>query len=106
MAKIHIENNTYEVDPAKNLLQISLSLGFDLPYFCWHPALGSVGVCRQCAVKLYRDEHDQRGMIVMACMIPTLDKTRFSINDPKTREFRKSVIEWLMVNHPHDYPVC
>ena len=106
MAKIHIENQSYEVDPAKNLLQISLSLGFDLPYFCWHPALGSVGACRQCAVKLYRDEHDQRGMIVMACMIPALDKTRFSINDPEAREFRKSVIEWLMVNHPHDCPVC
>ncbi|NIP23611.1 MAG: 2Fe-2S iron-sulfur cluster binding domain-containing protein, partial [Phycisphaerae bacterium] len=50
MAKIYIDSKEYEVDPHKNLLDICISLGLDLPYFCWHPALGSVGACRQCAV--------------------------------------------------------
>ncbi|MEC8803894.1 MAG: 2Fe-2S iron-sulfur cluster-binding protein, partial [Pseudomonadota bacterium] len=51
MAKIVVDGNEYEVNPNKNLLQECLSLGFDLPYFCWHPCMGSVGACRQCAVK-------------------------------------------------------
>ena len=42
----------------------------------------------------------------MACMTPAADGTRISIDDPEAREFRGSVIEWLMVNHPHDCPVC
>jgi NADH-quinone oxidoreductase subunit G len=106
MATIYIEGNPYEVEDGQNLLQACLSLGFDVPYFCWHPALGSVGACRQCAVKQFKDEHDTQGKIVMACMTPANDGTRISIDDPEVRHFRASVIEWLMVNHPHDCPVC
>ncbi len=106
MATIHIDGKPYEADPEKNLLQTSLTLGFDLPYFCWHPALGSVGACRQCAVRQYRNEEDTQGQIVMACMVPAADGTRISIEDEEAREFRRSVIEWLMVNHPHDCAVC
>ncbi|MEX2430808.1 MAG: NADH-quinone oxidoreductase subunit NuoG, partial [Dehalococcoidia bacterium] len=106
MATIHIDGKSYEADPGKNLLQVSLSLGFDLPYFCWHPALGSVGACRQCAVRQYRNEEDQQGHIVMACMLPAAEGARISIEDEEAREFRKSVIEWLMTNHPHDCAVC
>jgi len=106
MAKIFVENQPYEVPDGKNLLEACLSLGFDLPYFCWHPAMGSVGACRQCAVKIFRDERDTRGRIVMACMTPAADGTRISINDPEARQFRASVIEWLMTNHPHDCPIC
>ncbi len=42
MATIHVDGKEYEVDGADNLLQACLSLGLDIPYFCWHPALGSV----------------------------------------------------------------
>ncbi|MGD8624156.1 MAG: NADH-quinone oxidoreductase subunit NuoG [Anaerolineae bacterium] len=106
MATIYIEGNPYKVEDGQNLLQACLSLGFDLPYFCWHPALGSVGACRQCAVKQFKDEDDTQGKIVMACMTPANEGTRISIDDPEIRHFRASVIEWLMVNHPHDCPVC
>ncbi len=106
MAKIYIDSKEYEVDPHKNLLDICISLGLDLPYFCWHPALGSVGACRQCAVKMFKDENDSRGKLTMACMEPAADGTRISIKDPEAHEFRANVIEWLMVNHPHDCPIC
>ena len=106
MATIHVDDRSYEVDPGKNLLEECLSKGLDLPYFCWHPALGSVGACRQCAVKQYRDENDQRGRIVMACMTPALDGTRISIRDKDAAQFRAGIIELLMSNHPHDCPVC
>ncbi len=106
MATIYIDNKPYEVNPNENLLHECLSLGFNLPYFCWHPSMGSVGACRQCAIKQFRDEKDTRGKIVMACMTPAADGTRISIDDPEAKEFRASVIEWLMLNHPHDCPVC
>jgi NADH-quinone oxidoreductase subunit G len=106
MATIYIDNIPYEVKEGQNLLQACLSLGFNLPYFCWHPALGSVGACRQCAVKQFKDEKDTRGKLVMACMTPVAEGLRISIDDPEAKEFRANVIEWLMVNHPHDCPVC
>jgi NADH-quinone oxidoreductase subunit G len=106
MATIHVDGKELEVNGADNLLQACLSLGLDIPYFCWHPALGSVGACRQCAVKQYTDENDKRGRIVMSCMTPATDGSWISIDDEEAKVFRASVVEWLMTNHPHDCPVC
>jgi NADH-quinone oxidoreductase subunit G len=106
MVTIFIDNIPYEVRERQNLLHACLSLGFNLPYFCWHPAMHSVGACRQCAIKQFKDEKDTHGRIVMACMTPAANGTRISIDDPDARKFRASNIEWLMLNHPHDCPVC
>ncbi len=106
MPKIFINNKEHEIKQDKNLLEASLSLGYDLPYFCWHPKLGSVGACRQCAVKKFKDEHDTQGRIVMACMEAASDGSRISIDDPEVKMFRSGIVEALMTNHPHDCPVC
>ena len=106
MATIYIDDRPYEVKDGQNLLQACLSLGFNLPYFCWHPAMHSVGACRQCAVKQFKDEKDTRGRIVMSCMTPVAEGIRISVDDPDAVKFRKATIEWLMLNHPQDCPVC
>lgn len=104
--KIKIDGRDYEVEEGHDLLHTALSLGLDIPYFCWHPAMGSVGACRLCAVKQFKDEDDEKGQIVMSCMTGVSDGLIVSFEDPEAREFRRSVTEWLMVNHPHDCPVC
>ena len=106
MAKIIVDGKEYEVDGADNLLHACLSKGIDVPYFCWHPALGSVGACRQCAVKQYSHPADKTGRLVMSCMTPATNGITISVNDAEAVAFRQSVIEWLMINHPHDCPVC
>ncbi len=106
MPTIYVDGVTYQVAEGKDLLSALITLGVDIPYFCWHPALGSVGACRQCAVRLYRNESDEKGEVEMACMIPVRDGMRVSVRDPEAAVFRKRVIEWLMVNHPHDCPIC
>ncbi|MGE5419644.1 MAG: NADH-quinone oxidoreductase subunit NuoG [Chloroflexota bacterium] len=106
MVKIRINGKDYEVEPGTNLLHTCLALGFDIPYFCYHPALGSVGACRQCAVKKYRNADDKEGRIIMSCMEPVVDGLIISTDDPEVIAFRRAVIEALMENHPHDCPVC
>ena len=106
MAIIIVDNQSYTVDEKQNLLAACLGHGLNVPYFCWHPAMGSVGACRQCAVKQFKDDRDQSGRLVMSCMTPATNGTRISIDDHEAKAFRASVIEWLMVNHPHDCPVC
>jgi NADH-quinone oxidoreductase subunit G len=106
MPTIFIDDRPYEASDGKSLLEACLSLGFDIPYFCWHPALGSAGACRSCAVKKFADGKDRKGRIVMSCMEPVVDGLRLSIDDPEARAFRASVIGWLMASHPHDCPVC
>ncbi len=106
MAHIVVDGESYAVTEGQNLLEAVLSHHLDLPYFCWHPAMGSVGACRQCAVIQYADEEDERGRLVMGCITSVRDGMRFSIEAPHASDFRTSVIEWLMENHPHDCPVC
>ncbi len=106
MAKITVDGKVFEVDDSRNLLEALLSLGEDLPYFCWHPEMGSVGACRQCAVVQYMNAEDERGRIVMSCMTPVTDGAIFSVQGEKAATFRTSVVENLMLNHPHDCPVC
>lgn len=106
MATIYVDGLAYAVDGGENLLHACLGLGLNLPYFCWHPAMGSVGACRQCAVKQFKDERDATGRIVMACMTPAADGTRIAIGDPEAVAFRAAIVEGLMTNHPHDCPVC
>jgi len=106
MARIDIDGYSYEVRDGINLLSTCLSLGLNLPYFCWHPALGSAGACRQCAVIQYKDAEDKHGRLVMACMTPVADAMRISIAGEQAQQFRSDNIELLMTNHPHDCPVC
>src|SRR5579859_6329217 len=106
MATLFIDNKPYEVHSGHNLLEACLSLGLDLPYFCWHPSLGSVGACRQCAIKVYKDENDKKGRLIMSCMEPVTHNQRISISDGEAKKFREQVIGWLMTNHPHDCAVC
>lgn len=106
MATIHVDGKAYQVDGSDNLLHACLSLGLDIPYFCWHPAMDSIGACRQCAVKQYKDADDTQGKIVMSCMTPAADDSWISIDDEEARVFRAEVVEWLMTYHPHDCPVC
>ena len=115
MARVNIDGKDYDLPDGQNLLHACLSERLDLPYFCWHPAMGSVGSCRLCAVLQYRDEADQRGRLQMACMMTVADGLRIGIGTSDggdsrpaafAADFRRQVIEWLMQNHPHDCPVC
>ena len=106
MATIIVDGERYEAKAGQNVLEAVLSQHLDLPYFCWHPAMGSVGACRQCAIVEYADENDDRGRLAMACITSVRDGMRISIAAPHAVDFRSSVIEWLMENHPHDCPVC
>jgi len=106
MVNLFIDDKAYEVDGSKNLLETALSLGLNLPYFCWHPAMHSVGACRQCAIVKYKDADDKKGKLVMACMEPVADNLHISIEAPEAHAFRAGNVEALMTNHPHDCPVC
>ncbi len=103
MPKIIIDNIPVEVAEGVNILEAVRSIGITIPHFCWHPALGKAGACRACAVKMM--EGPVKG-IQMSCMLPAQDGMVVSTTDKEAVAMRRAVIEWLMINHPHDCPVC
>ncbi|HEX2769135.1 MAG TPA: NADH-quinone oxidoreductase subunit NuoG, partial [Geobacteraceae bacterium] len=103
MPKLTIDNIEIEVPPGTNVLEAAKKVGVWIPHFCYHPALGSVGACRLCAMNFL--EGPVKG-IQMSCMMPAQDGMVISTSDPEALRLRQLVIEWLMINHPHDCPVC
>jgi len=103
MPKLIIDDIPVDVPAGTTLLEAAKSVGIWIPHFCYHPALGSVGACRVCAVKCL--EGPVKG-IQMSCMLPAQEWMVVSTTDTEAQEMRRHVIEWLMLNHPHDCPVC
>ena len=103
MPKLIIDNITVEVAEGTTVLEAALAIDIPIPHFCWHPALGKAGACRICAVKMV--DGPVKG-IQMSCMLPAQDGMVVSTTDPEALALRKQVIEWMMINHPHDCPVC
>jgi NADH-quinone oxidoreductase subunit G len=103
MPKLIIDEQEIEVSPGTKVIEAAEQLGIVIPRFCYHPALGPVGACRVCAVKCLQGPF--KG-VQMSCMIDAVDGMVISTTDEEAVDFRKYVIEWLMLHHPHDCPVC
>ncbi|MFP3980683.1 MAG: NADH-quinone oxidoreductase subunit NuoG [Desulfobacterales bacterium] len=103
MPKLIIDNLEIEVPEGTKVIEAAEKLGIYIPRFCFHHALGAVGACRVCAVKVL--EGSVSG-VQMSCMIDAENGMKVSTTDSEAVDFRRSVIEWLMLNHPHDCPVC
>lgn len=105
MPKLIIDNKKLDVEPGTKIIEAAARLGIMIPRFCYHPALGSVGACRVCAVKVLEGPPRTTG-IQMSCMLDAQDGMVVSTTDAEAVDFRKHIIEFLMLNHPHDCPVC
>ncbi len=103
MPTLTIDNKTVTVPEGTNVLEAAKGMGTVIPHFCYHQALGAVGACRQCAMLFV--EGPVKGL-QMSCMVKAQDGMVVSTTDPKATDLRKHVAEWLMMNHPHDCPVC
>ncbi|HEY6873358.1 MAG TPA: NADH-quinone oxidoreductase subunit NuoG [Geobacteraceae bacterium] len=103
MPKLIIDNIEVEVPAGTSVLEAAKQVGIWIPHFCYHPALGSVGACRLCAMRFL--EGPVKG-VQMSCMVPAQDGMVVATADAEAVRMRKLVIEWLMTNHPHDCPVC
>ena len=103
LPKLIIDGIEVEVPEGTNVLEAAKKVGIVIPHFCYHPALGSVGACRLCAMKFI--EGPVKGVQV-SCMVKAADGMVVSTTDGDASRLRRMVIEWLMLNHPHDCPVC
>lgn len=103
MPKLTIDNLEVTVPEGTNVLEAARALDIVIPHFCYHEALGAVGACRLCAMMFV--DGPVKGL-QMACMVKAQDGMVVSSTDPDAMDLRSHVIEWAMIDHPHDCPVC
>lgn len=99
--KVTIDDITVEVPAGTLLIEAAGRAGVHVPRFCYHPKLSLAGACRLCAVQI-----EKMPKLQTACTTPVADGMIARTNTAEVADARRSVIEFLLVNHPLDCPVC
>jgi NADH-quinone oxidoreductase subunit G len=101
MPRIYINGQPIEAERDQTVMQAALANGFYIPYFCWHPQLSVAGNCRICAIQI-----EDRSWVEIACNMPVSEGLRVLTDSDKVREYRKSILQLLTLNHPVDCGIC
>jgi NADH-quinone oxidoreductase subunit G len=101
MPKITVDGKLIECKDRQMVLQACLDAGHELPYYCYHPGLSIVASCRICLVEV-----EGIPKLVPSCQTPVRDGMVVHSKSPKAVANQKQVMEFLLINHPLDCPVC
>ena len=101
MAKIIIDGIELEVDPKLTIIQAASQIGIDIPHFCWHPKLTISGNCRMCLVEI-----DKMPKLAISCATQVTEGMVIKTKSEKVVKARNAVMEFLLINHPLDCPIC
>ncbi|HLV80479.1 MAG TPA: NADH-quinone oxidoreductase subunit NuoG, partial [Chthonomonadaceae bacterium] len=114
--KIKINGIEIEVPEGENLIESAKRVGVDIPYFCYHPRLskGDAANCRMCLVDVYMPRKNPDGSVVMAkmpkpqtaCTLPASEGMAIETESESVVEDRRGILEFLLINHPLDCPIC
>ena len=122
MPQIIIDGRIIEAAPGKTIIEAALDNGITIPHFCWHPALTVAGNCRMCLVNVGSHKKDTDGSLMysddgapvvnwfpkmqIACATPVSDGMIVDTSSEKTEGAQNAVMEFLLINHPLDCPIC
>jgi len=101
MPQIFINGQAVQAERNQSVLQVALANGFYIPYFCWHPELSVAGNCRICAVQV-----EGRSWAEIACNMPVSEGLRVLTDSDVVKEYRRSIMQLLTLNHPVDCGIC
>lgn len=101
MPKLTIDGKEIEVEDGLNIIQAAARLGTDIPHFCYHPALSVVAQCRQCLVEV-----EGVPKVMPACNTYVRDGLIVKTNSERAVKARKATVEFTLINHPLDCPIC
>jgi len=96
-----IDGRQITVQKGKTVLQAAIEAGISVPYYCFHPGLAVDGSCRVCIVKI-----EKMPKLQTSCSTVCTEGMVVSTRDAETTQARAGVLEFLLVNHPLDCPVC
>src|SRR5213596_1910119 len=102
MPKAKVDGVEVEFEPGMTVLQVAELAGKEIPRFCYHERLSIAGNCRMCLVEVKPGPPKPQA----SCALPVGDKMEIMTNTPMVQKARKGVMEFLLINHPLDCPIC
>ncbi len=100
--KLFVNGQEVEVESGKNLIDAIGAVGIEIPHLCYHPALGADGNCRMCLVGI----EDGRPPLVPACKTRVAEGMKVQLDTDKIRKIQRDIMEFELINHPIDCPIC
>ncbi|MEA2682060.1 MAG: NADH-quinone oxidoreductase subunit [Chloroflexota bacterium] len=101
MVNVTIDGRDVQAPKGASLLHVCLDNGAPVPYFCDHRKLDPIGACRMCVVQV-----EGQPKLATSCTITTAEGMRVLTESPEVLKAREGVLEFLLINHPLDCPVC
>jgi NADH-quinone oxidoreductase chain G len=101
LVTVTIDGRVAKVPKGTILVDAAATVGIDIPVFCYHPKLKPVGACRMCMVQIAPSPR-----LTTACTTPVADGMVVTTTSELVRQGREQVLEFLLINHPLDCPVC
>lgn len=101
MPTITIDGKVVDCAAGKTVIEAALENGIDVPHFCWHPALSVSGNCRMCLVEV-----EKLPKLAIACSTLVADGQVIHTNNERVVKAREAIMEFLLINHPLDCPIC
>jgi len=101
MPKIIVDGQEIEFKPGQTIIEAARDAKIDIPHFCWHPKLSVSGNCRVCLVEV-----EQMPKLVISCATLASEGMVVHTKSPRALEARNAVMEFLLINHPLDCPIC
>lgn len=101
MVTVTIDSKTVAAEEGTTIIQAAEKLGIEIPRYCYHPGLPVVGQCRMCQVEV-----EKAPKLAIACATPVAPGMVVHTNTPKVVKARKAVLEFYLLNHPLDCPIC
>lgn len=101
MPKLIIDNQEVEVENGTTVFQACIKAGKEIPHFCFHERLKIAGNCRMCLVEMEKSPKP-----IASCAMPVADGMVIHTDTPKVHKAREGVMEFLLINHPLDCPIC
>ena len=101
MVNATVEGRPITVPENTSILEAAKTAGVLIPHYCYHPSLPVAGVCRMCLVEV-----EKAPKLAPACATTVMEGQVIHVHSPKALEARKGVLEFLLINHPLDCPIC
>jgi len=101
MPKLTVDGKEIEVEAGTNLIEVARRLGIEVPHYCYHPGLSIAGQCRLCMVDIEKTPRP-----TIACNTLAADGMVVHTDTERVRDTRRSIMEFHLINHPLDCPVC
>jgi NADH-quinone oxidoreductase subunit G len=99
--KITIDGKEVVTTKGKTVIQAAAEVGVAIPHYCYHPKLSIAGNCRMCLVEI-----EKMPKLQIACNTQVAEGMGVLTQSPKVLAVRKAVLEFLLINHPVDCPIC